>query len=379
MDDVVIVGGGVGGTVTANLLAEELAPDIAAGKVRIRLISDRAEHVYKPAFLYVAFGRTAPRAYRRPQRELLHPAVELLVDPVHRVDTGQRRVAGESGRSYPYTYLVLAAGSRVVPEKTPGLAEAGEQFYTEEGALRLYRRLEDFTGGTVVVSVIGVPHMCPVAPLEMAFMLDAFFRERGRRDQVELIYTYPINRVHSNPAIAEWAAPQLEARNIRTETFFNVERVDPRQKIIETMEGTTLPFDLLIGIPEHTAPPFLEASGLAEDGWVPADRHTLQVKGHDNVYALGDATNLAVSKAGSVAHYQASTVAANVAARIRGLPAAARYGGKTFCFIETGNDEATYVEFDYDHPPRPVRASRWIHWAKLAYNQSYWMTARGVL
>jgi len=327
----------------------------------------------------VAFGRTAPRAYRRPQRELLHPAVELIVDPVRRVDTGQSRVEGESGRFYPYTYLVLAAGSRVVPEKTPGLAEAGEQFYTEEGALRLYRRLEDFAAGTVVVSVIGVPHMCPVAPLEMAFMLDAFFRERGRRDQVELIYTYPINRVHSNPAIAAWAAPQLEARNIRTETFFNVERIDPQQKVIETMEGTTLSFDLLIGIPEHTAPPFLEASGLAEDGWVPADRHTLQVKGYDNVYALGDVTNLAVSKAGSVAHYQASTVAANVAARIRGLPATARYGGKTFCFIETGNDEATYVEFDYDHPPRPVRASRWIHWAKLAYNQSYWMTARGVL
>lgn len=379
MDEVVIVGGGVGGTVTANLLAEELAPDIAAGKARVRLITDRPEHVYKPAFLYVAFGRTAPRAYRRPQRELLHPAVELVVDPVRRVDTGQQRVVGESGRFYPYSYLVLAAGSRVVPEKTPGLAETGEQFYTEEGALRLYRRLENFTAGTVVVSVIGVPHMCPVAPLEMAFMLDAFFRERGLRDQVELIYTYPINRVHSNPAIAEWAAPQLKARHIRTETFFNVERIDPQQKIIETMEGTTLSFDLLIAIPEHTAPPFLEASGLTEDGWVPADRHTLQVKGHDNIYALGDVTNLAVSKAGSVAHYQASTVAVNLAARIRGLPATARYGGKTFCFIETGADEATYVEFDYDRPPRPVRASRWIHWAKLAYNQTYWMTARGVV
>lgn len=379
MDDVVIVGGGVGGTVTANLLAEELASEIADGKVRIRLITDRPEHVYKPAFLYLAFGRTAPRFYRRSQRDLLHPAVELVVDPVERVDAAQRRVTTASGRSYSYTHLVLAAGSKVVPERTPGLAEAGEQFYTEEGALKLYRRLKNFESGTIVVSVIGVPHMCPVAPLEMAFMLDAFFRERGRRDQVEIVYTYPINRVHSNPAIAAWAAPVLEQRGIRTETFFNVERIDPEKKIIETMEGTTLPFDLLIGIPEHEAPAFLEASGLTDAGWVPTDRHTLEVKGQENMYAVGDVTDLPVSKAGSVAHYQASVVAANLAARIRGLPATARYDGKTFCFIETGTDEATYVEFDYDHPPQPVQASRWIHWAKMGYNQAYWLTARGVL
>jgi len=377
--DIVIVGGGVGGTVTANLLAEDLAPELAAGQVRIRLITDRPEHVYKPAFLYRALGRTSQQACRRPLGELLHPAVELSVDPVVKVDTAQRRVGGQSRRWYPYTYLVLAAGAQVVPERTPGLKEAGEQFYTEEGADRLYRRLAAFTAGTVVVSVIGIPHMCPVAPLEMAFLLDAFFRARGCRDQVQLVYTYPINRVHSNPAIAEWAAPELAARNIRVETFFNVDRIDPERKVIETMEGTELPFDLLIGIPEHAAPGFLEASGLTVDGWVPTDRHTLAVKGHDGIYAVGDVTDLPVSKAGSVAHYQAVVVAANLAAQVRGLPATARYNGKTFCFIETGTDTGTYVEFDYDHPPKPVRASRWIHWAKLAYNQTYWLTAKGVV
>lgn len=379
VEEIVIVGGGVGGTVTANLLADELAAEVAAGRARIRLITDKPEHVYKPAFLYVAFGKMAPKEYRRPQRELLHPAVELIVDPVERVDTAGRQVVGESGKTYPYHHLILAAGSRVVPERTPGLAEAGEQFYTEEGAARLFQRLQEFEKGTVVVSVIGVPHMCPVAPLEMAFMLDAFFRERGRRDQVELVYTYPVNRVHSNPAIAQWAAPELEARAIRTETFFNVERIDPQRRVIETVEGNALPFHLLIGIPEHTAPPFLAASGLAVDGWVPVDRNTLEVKGHEGIYALGDVTVLPVSKAGSVAHYQASVVAANVAARVQGRPATARYDGKTFCFIETGNDQATFVEFDYQRPPKPVRPSRWIHWAKLSYNQAYWLTARGVM
>ena len=379
MDDVVIVGGGVGGTVTANLLAEELAPDIAAGNVRIRLITDRAEHVYKPAFLYVAFGRTAPRAYRRPQRELLHPAVELIVDPVRRVDTGQSRVDGEkravlpvhvpcAGRRQPggarenprargSGRAVLHRGRRPAPVPAPGRLRRGDR------------------GG---IGHRGAPHVPRGSPGD-GLHAGRVFPGAGTPGPGGAHLHVPHQPGAQQPGHrgmggAPAGGPQHPHRDV-------LQRGTDRSpaKVIETMEGTTLSFDLLIGIPEHTAPPFLEASGLAEDGWVPADRHTLQVKGHDNVYALGDVTNLAVSKAGSVAHYQASTVAANLAARIRGLPATARYGGKTFCFIETGNDEATYVEFDYDHPPRPVRASRWIHWAKLAYNQSYWMTARGVL
>lgn len=377
--NVLVLGGGVGGTVAANLVAEELEGEIAAGQVRVRLVTDSDKHVYKPAFLYVAFGRSTPTDYERDQRSLLRPEVELVTGRITQVDTTQKRVYTEGGPEYEYDYLLIATGARVAPEETPGLEEGGEWFYTEDGARQLYRRLSSLTSGRVLVSVVGVPHMCPVAPLEITFMLDDFFRERGLRDKVEIMYTYPIGRLHSLVPVATWAGEEFEKRDIHSETFFNVESVDFMQKKIETIEGSHMPYDLLIAIPEHKSARFLEESGLTEGGWVPTDRHSLQVKGQNSVYALGDTTDLPVSKAGSVAHYQASVVAANVAARVRGERPARLYDGKTVCFIEAGFDKASFVQFDYAHPPQPLKPSKLIHWAKLAYNQSYWQTARGIL
>ena len=379
MQRVVIVGGGVGGSITANRLAELLDADLRARRVSIEVITDSALQVYKPAFLYLAFGEEQKRNYEQPVRELLNSLIDLHVDKVTRVDTTTRVVETASGHAYPYDQLVLATGSRVAPEATPGLVEGGNWFYTEPGALALYDKLSTFTGGRIVVSVIGIPHMCPVAPLEMVFLLDAWFQKRGLRDQVELVYTYPINRVHTIPSVAEWASREFARRNIHAETFFNVERIDAENKRIETMDPEPYPYDLLIAIPEHRSADFLAASGLLESGWVPADRATLQVKGHPEIYALGDTTNLPVSKAGSVAHYQASSVAANVASALAGQPPMARYDGKTICFVEAGDERATFVEFDYHHPPRPVAPSRMLHWSKLAYNNAFWLTAKGVL
>jgi sulfide:quinone oxidoreductase len=199
------------------------------------------------------------------------------------------------------------------------------------------------------------------------------------RDASRLTYTYPINRSHSIPSVAAWATPELEARGIEVETFFNAESVDPDRKVLTSMEGTELPFDLLIAIPEHRSAAFLEASGLTKHGWVPTDRETLAVKGFDGIWALGDTTDLPTSKAGSVAHYQAATVAKNVVAFAHGNDPVARYDGKTICFIEAGLDRATFLEFDYARAPAPKPPTKLVHWAKLAYNRAYWLTARGAL
>ena len=279
----------------------------------------------------------------------------------------------------PFDQLVLAKGARVDAGATPGLAEAGDSFYTEAAALQLHAKLRELREGRVVVSVIGVPHMCPVAPLEITFMLDDWLRRRGVRDAVEITYTYPINRTHSIPQVAEWATPELERRGVRLETFFNAEAVDPARKVLTSMEGTELPFDVLIAIPEHRSAPFLEASGLTQSGWVPTMRDTLAVKGQEGIWALGDTTDLPVSKAGSVAHYQAGVIAHNVAARVRGEGPVASYEGKTICFIEAGLERATFLEFDYRRPPALKPPTKLIHWAKLAYNNAYWLTAKGVV
>jgi sulfide:quinone oxidoreductase len=379
-EHVVVVGGGTGGTVLANDLAERLEPELAAGDVRVTIVTDDPDHVYKPVWLYVPFGQREPADGRRPLTELVDDRVDVRVDRVTGIDTDAQRLESRDGVApSEYDYLALATGSTLAPDEIPGLAEAGHDFYSESGSETLREELLSFTEGHLVLSVIGTPHMCPAAPLEFVFMADDWFRKRGLREDVDITYTYPIQRVHGNPHIAEWARPRMDDRDIAVETFFNAESVDPDGQTMATMEGNELDYDLLVAIPPHRGIDLIEEAGLGDRGWVDVDKETLEAEAAENVYALGDTADTGVPNAGSVAHYQAGVVGQRLASEIRGRPATATYDGKTLCFIETGMDAASFVEFDYQNPPSPAPPSQKLHWAKLAYNESYWLTARGLL
>ncbi|WP_418281938.1 NAD(P)/FAD-dependent oxidoreductase [Halorubrum sp. DTA98] len=379
-DHVVVVGGGTGGTVLANDLVERLDAELDDGDVRVTLVNDDPDHVYKPVWLYVPFGQRELDDARRPLADLVDDRVDLRIDRVTDIDTdAQRLLVASDERPIEYDELVIATGSTLAPEEIPGLDEGGYDYYSESGATGLREELLSVTEGHLVLSVIGSPHMCPAAPLEFVFMADDWFRQRDLREDVEITYTYPIQRVHGNPHIAEWAQPIMEDRDINVETFFNAERIDPDEKTIHTMEGSELEYDLLAAIPPHSGIDLIAEAGLGDDGWVEVDKHTLEAERAENVYALGDAADTGVPKAGSVAHYQAGIVSQRIASDLRDRPATARYDGKTLCFIETGMDEASFVEFDYENPPAPAPPSEKLHWSKLAYNESYWLTARGLL
>ena len=377
-DRIVILGGGTGGAVLANNLAERLGPEVDSGDVQVTLINDDPEHVYKPVWLYVPFGIREPEDGRRPLADLVDDRVELKIDRVTEIDPDAQQLRS-TGEVAPIRYdkLVVATGSTLAADEIPGLAEAGHDYYSESGATDLREELLSFSEGHLVLSVVGSPHMCPAAPLEFVFMADDWLRERGLREDVEITYTYPIQRVHGNPHIAEWARPIMDDRDINVETFFNPEEID--DWTIQTMEGSELSYDLLVAIPPHRGLDLVTEAGLGDRGWVDVDKHTLEAEHAENVYALGDAAATGVPKAGSVAHYQAGVVSQRIASEVRGRPATATYDGKTLCFVETGMDAASYVEFDYEHPPSPAPPSEKLHWAKLAYNESYWLTARGLL
>jgi sulfide:quinone oxidoreductase len=376
---IVIVGAGTGGSVLANRLADRLAPEIDTGDVEVTLVTESEMHVYKPVWLYVAFGQRDPDDGVRPVADLVDRRVTLRFSRVEAIDTTDKRLSLNGGDSLAYDYLVLATGARIVPDEVPGLAEAGHDFYSETGALALRDALAGFTQGHLVLSVVGTPHMCPAAPLEFVFMADDWFRERGLREQIDITYTYPIQRVHGKPTIAEWAAPRMRERDIGIETFFNVESVDADSKALQSMEGEELDYDLLVTIPPHDGVPMIRDAGLGDDGWVEVDKTTLEAVHAPDVFALGDATNVPAPKAGSAAHYQASVVADRLTSLVRGRTPTATYDGKVVCFLEAGMNEATFVSFDYATEPQLRPESRPVHWAKLAYNESYWLTARGLL
>ena len=378
-EHIAIVGGGTGGTVLANDLADRLGTELDAGDVRVTLMNDDPDHVYKPVWLYVPFGQREPADGRRPLAELVDDAVDLRIDRVTDIDTDAQELQYREGGSEAYDHLVLATGSTLAPDEIPGLNDAGHDYYSESGATALREELLSFTEGRIVLSVIGTPHMCPAAPLEFVFLLDDWFRERGLRKDVDITYTYPIQRVHGNPHIAEWARPLMDERGIEVETFFNADAVGPDAQTLSSMEGTDLEYDLLVSIPPHRGVDLIAEAGLGDKGWVDVDRHTLEATGAQNVYALGDTADTGVPNAGSVAHYQAGVVGQRLASEVHGRPATATYDGKTLCFIETGMDSASFVEFDYENPPSPAPPSQKLHWSKLGYNEAYWLTARGLL
>ncbi len=379
MKRILILGGGVGGTLTANLLAKKLRRQIKAGAVSITVVDQTGKHVYQPGFMYIAMGSERAEKLQRPERGLLNHRVNLVVGEISGVDEPTKTVHLVDGLQLSYDYLVVASGSRIVPEAIEHFDTEAQHFYTAEAALELRKALDAFTGGRIVIGIAGMPYKCPPAPLEVAFLIEAELRERGLRDKSELHFCSPIGRAFTIESVSEMVTPILESKGIELHTFFNVEAIDAEHHVVQSLEGEELPYELLILVPPHKGQQFLMDSGLAPapGGWLPTDRATLQVGGRPDVFALGDATDLPLSKAGSTAHFEAPVVTERIVAAVEGRTVDPKHGdylGKVMCFFEIGDGKGTLLQFDYDHPPKPPKPNQLWHLGKIVFNKTYWHT-----
>jgi sulfide:quinone oxidoreductase len=376
MQRVLILGGGVGGTIVANLLARKLR---RRRDVTITVVDQTGQHTYQPGFMYLTLGTEQPSRLRRPERSLLDDRVELVIGEVERLDPDGQVVHLRGGRELGYEYLVLATGARILPEAIPNFEQEAHHFYSASAAMRLRQALDAFDGGRIVIGIAGMPYKCPPAPLEVAFLVEHELRQRGLRERTEMHFCSPIGRAFTIESVSEMATPVLDEKRIELHTFFNVESIDAERKVVASLEGEELPYDLLILVPPHRGAQFLIDAGLAPapGGWLPTDRETLQVAGRPNVFALGDATDLPLSKAGSTAHFEAPVVAERITAAVTGREPAgkhASYHGRVLCFFEVGDGKGTLLRFDYDHPPKPPTPNRLWHLGKVVFNKTYWLT-----
>ena len=381
MKRIVVVGSGDGGTFTANLLASDLRREIRAGSVSVQLVGEHLQHPFQPGNLDIAFKGAPPDRYVRDETDLIRKGVEFIQDPATKIDCKGKSVATKGGRVLAYDYLVIATGAVADPSKISGLSEASLNFHTgPKEARRIWEALQTFKGGSIVVAIAGTPHKCPPSPDEAAFMLDEFFRKRGMRDKVKVTLLTPYPRPYPAEKISRVVEPLFEKRGIGVTTFFNIDMVDPAQHKLYSLEGEAFDYDLLIAIPPHHGAKVVVDSGIGdEDGYVPTDRGTMKVKGQEGAYAIGDATNIPVSKSGVVAHLQSVVVARNMVSEIRGSEEILEYNGRINCPMEVGNHRAIFVSATYTSPPEDQTPSTVKYYMKRSFAMIYWRALNGSL
>jgi sulfide:quinone oxidoreductase len=383
---IVILGGGTGGTLTANRLRRTYPTDDA----EITVVDQDDRHVYQPGLLFVPFGLTHTEDIVRPRRRQLAHGIAFVESGIDHVDIEADRVHLTDGRTLDYDVLVIATGARLIPEETEGLTGPGWMdkvftFYTPEGAGALAGALETFDGGRVVVNVIDMPIKCPVAPLEFCFLADWYFHERGIRDRVELSFVTPLDGAFTKPVASRHLAGILAEKGVQLVTEFNTGTVDGAGGRLVSYDEREVPFDLAVVVPLHGGAAFVGRSpGLGDElDFVPTDEHTLQSKAAPNVFVIGDAANVPASKAGSVTHFEGETLVDNVRHFLAGEPLVATFDGHANCFIETGFHKALLIDFNYDteplagHYPAGVglpllKDSRLNHLGKLLFQSFYW-------
>lgn len=386
MKNLVILGAGTGGTTLANRMSRKLGGDWT-----ITVVDPEARHLYQPGLLFIPFGARDEVAMVRERKRTLHAGIEWVQKAVEAVETSNQRVRLADGSLLAYDWLVIASGSRIRPELTEGLLGAGwrdttHDFYTLEGAQALRAKLQDFKKGRLVVDIFEMPIKCPVAPMEFLFLADDFFRKRGVRKDIEMVFATPLDKAFTRPICASVLGDMLGARGIKLETEFVAGSVDGAKGSLRSFDEREVPFDLLVAVPTHSGADFVHASGLGNElDFLPTDKGTLQMKGQERIFVIGDATDLPSSKAGSVAHFQSDILEENLLAAFDGKEPPARFDGHSNCFIESGAGKAMLVDFNYEVEPLPGRfplpgigpftllgESRINHLGKLGFRWIYW-------
>jgi sulfide:quinone oxidoreductase len=385
MKRLVILGAGTAGTMAVN----KLHPHLGDGW-KVTMVDQQQTHYYQPGYLFLPFGTYTPDDVVKPTKKFIPQGVELLTAAIDKVDAEANTVLLEDGTELPYDYLIIATGTTPRPEETPGMEEGlGEnvhEFYTFEGATTLGEKLKTWEGGKLVVHVTEMPIKCPVAPLEFTFLADSFFDEKGMRDKVDITYVTPLEGAFTKPVASKHLGGMLEDRSINLEPDFMIESVDAEEGKIVSFDEREIPFDVLVTVPVNMGADYIARSGLGDDlNYVPVDEHTLLSKKHDNIFVLGDASDIPASKAGSVAHFAVDLFEKNFINHVNGLPMTESFDGHANCFIESGHGKGLLIDFNYDTEPLPgkyplpgvgpfslLKETEMNHWGKLMFRWMYW-------
>ncbi|MDP5169382.1 MAG: NAD(P)/FAD-dependent oxidoreductase [Bacteroidia bacterium] len=387
MKRLLILGAGTAGTMMAN----HLRPKLSVTDWEIVMVDQEETHYYQPGFLFLPFDIYTPEQVKKPIKSPLPRVVTLIQATIDKVVPESNEVWLQNGDHLHYDILIIATGTQIAPDEVEGMMGEGWQkdvfdFYTYEGSLALRDKLRTWNGGKLVVHISEMPIKCPVAPLEFAFLADSFFHHKGMRDHVEITFVTPLEGAFTKPKATEALNYLLEEKGVHIVGDFNIEHVDNEKRVIVDYAGKEVPYDLLVTVPPNMGSDMVERSGIGDEmNFIPTNKATLQSKVKENIFALGDATNLPASKAGSVAHFEAEILTENIMLFIEGQPLKESFDGHANCFIETGHNKALLIDFNYTQEPVEgvfplpgvgplslLKESRVNHLGKMAFRWVYW-------
>lgn len=387
MKKILILGAGTGGTIMANKLRTALNRE----DWNITLVDQYKTHYYQPGFLFIPFGIYNKFDVMKPKSDFFPPGVHVMYEKIDKIVPGENKVILEGDTILHYDYLIIATGTETRPEETPGLKDSLWykeifDFYTIEGAVALGEFFKSWKGGKLVMNIAEVPYKCPVAPLEFVFLADAYFHKIGLRDHVEISYVTPLPGAFTKPRATKMLSGLLEEKNIHVIPEFYLERVDNENKKIISYDGQEIPFDVLTIVPVNMGNEMIERSGMGDDlNFVPTDKFTLRSEQYENIFVLGDASNIPTSKAGAVVHFASEVLFENLMSTIEGRPLVAKFDGHANCYIETGFGKGSIIDFNYDTEPLAgtfplpgigpfglLQNTKFNHYGKVIFRWIYW-------
>jgi len=387
MKRIVILGAGTGGTIMANKLRKALERD----EWDITIVDKEPNHYYQPGFLFIPFGIYGKNDVVKSKAGFIPAGVKFIINEIDRVEPDSNKVYLTNGQTLNYDFLIVASGTHIKPSETPGLQgrewrKSIFDFYTHEGAIALHNFLKTWEGGNMVINIAELPFKCPVAPLEFAFLADEFFVKKGIRDKVNIIYSTPLSGAFTKPKATKMLGELLKEKNIQIVPDFYLERVDDENKKLVSYDGRELPFDLLTIVPVNMGADFIARSGMGDDlNYVATNKHTLRSDNWENIFVLGDASNIPTSKAGSVVHFASEILFENMMSAIEGRPLLAKFDGHSNCYIETGFGKGSLIDFNYETEPLPgtyplpgmgpfglLKNTRINHYGKVMFRWIYW-------
>lgn len=387
MKKLLILGGGTAGTMMVN----KLAPVLDKKEWQITIVDQNETHYYQPGFLFIPFGIYTPEDVIKPRRDYFPSGVEVIISPIEVIMPDDNKVKLTNGKVLNYDYLIIATGSEIHPEETEGMVNGAWRenifdFYSIEGTTALSNYLKYWKGGKMVINIVEMPIKCPVAPLEFAFLADWWFTEQGIRDKVEIEYVTPLPGAFTKPIASRFLGQFLEKKNIKLVPEFSVGSVDSANNKIVSWDEKEISYDLLVTIPTNMGSEAIARSDMGDDlNFIPTHQGTLQSKNYENVFVIGDATDLPSSKAGSVAHFEAEILYDNFLRAIENRELHPNFDGHANCFIESGFGKGILIDFNYDIEPLPgkfplpgvgpfslLQETKMNHWGKMMFRWVYW-------